>query len=183
MKERQQLQRDAIIDAASRVLYQKGFGKTSIETIAAEAGLSKGGVFHYFKNKNEILTGVLKRYEVVYNARRQEIYDALPEQNGRLLKATIDASLEYFELHQNQLHNLMGIYSDDKFLKNLRKLKQRNFATLVEECEHPEKLAIILYVLDGMWMDRSLDASGKAPISIKALRKELMRYVDEMFAE
>lgn len=48
-----------ILDAASAVLARKGYTGTTINLVAAEAGVSRGLLHYYFKNKEEMLTRVV----------------------------------------------------------------------------------------------------------------------------
>ena len=43
--------RDKILNAALKLVRQKGFGATRIDDICAEAGVTKGAFFHHFKDK------------------------------------------------------------------------------------------------------------------------------------
>jgi TetR/AcrR family fatty acid metabolism transcriptional regulator len=47
--------RARILDAAIRVFASKGFHKARVSDIAREAGIAYGLVYHYFKNKEQIL--------------------------------------------------------------------------------------------------------------------------------
>jgi len=49
MKQRQ------IVEGASKVLFDKGFGKTSIRDIASACGMSMGQLYHYISSKDDIL--------------------------------------------------------------------------------------------------------------------------------
>ncbi|HPG25187.1 MAG: TetR/AcrR family transcriptional regulator [Spirochaetaceae bacterium] len=51
--------RESILDAAIRVFADKGFHGTRISDIAREAEIAYGLVYHYFKNKEEILDSIL----------------------------------------------------------------------------------------------------------------------------
>jgi AcrR family transcriptional regulator len=53
--------RPQIVDAAIRVFIRKGYRKATMPEIAAEAGLSVGGVYWYFKSKDEIIAAILER--------------------------------------------------------------------------------------------------------------------------
>lgn len=53
--------RPQIIEAAIRVFARKGFRKATMPDIAAEAGLSVGGVYWYYKGKDEIVSAILER--------------------------------------------------------------------------------------------------------------------------
>lgn len=50
--------RDAILAAATRVFAKKGYAKTTISDIAAEAGLSHGLVYHYFASKAAVFGAI-----------------------------------------------------------------------------------------------------------------------------
>lgn len=52
---------DEILDAALAVFERDGFDAARVEDIAAEAGLSKAGVYLYFNAKDDILRGLIER--------------------------------------------------------------------------------------------------------------------------
>jgi len=51
--------RPQIIAAARQVFIRKGYRKTTMPDVAREAGLSVGGVYWYFKSKDEIVAAIL----------------------------------------------------------------------------------------------------------------------------
>lgn len=44
-----------LIEIAEKLFLEKGFEETSVEDILKASGLSKGGFYHYFKSKEEVL--------------------------------------------------------------------------------------------------------------------------------
>lgn len=48
--------------AAAKLFDEKGYLETSLRDISKEAKLSKGGIYHYFANKHEILFFILDNY-------------------------------------------------------------------------------------------------------------------------
>jgi AcrR family transcriptional regulator len=52
----------AVTEAAAALFSTRGFLETSMEEIARAAGLSKGGMYHYFKGKTEILFAILSDF-------------------------------------------------------------------------------------------------------------------------
>ena len=50
--------RAAILESALRLFAQKGYAHTTTRSIAAEAGLSVGLMYHYFENKESLLRAV-----------------------------------------------------------------------------------------------------------------------------
>jgi AcrR family transcriptional regulator len=54
-RELTQMKRRLIVEGASKVLFEKGFGKTSIRDIATACGMSMGQLYHYISSKDDIL--------------------------------------------------------------------------------------------------------------------------------
>lgn len=52
---------DQILQAARRVLGEKGYAQATISQVAAEAGVSRGLLHYYFKNKQDMLARVMRQ--------------------------------------------------------------------------------------------------------------------------
>ena len=61
-EERSERSRQQILDAALKLFSHRGYGATSVQEIAEEAGLSKGNVYHHFPDKETIFRALLDRY-------------------------------------------------------------------------------------------------------------------------
>lgn len=53
--------RTAIIDAAAQMMYQKGVAATSLDDILAASGTGKSQLYHYFKDRSELVKAVVER--------------------------------------------------------------------------------------------------------------------------
>jgi len=61
-KQLQQLKEERrllILDAALKVFSQKGYKTSTMALIAKEAGISKGSIYNYFKNKEDLLKQII----------------------------------------------------------------------------------------------------------------------------
>lgn len=56
---------DQLLEAAYRVLVEKGWASGSVRDIARQAGVAPGLLYHYFGSKQGLLAAVLERYNVV----------------------------------------------------------------------------------------------------------------------
>src|SRR5439155_27220533 len=54
--------RQQILDAALTCFRRNGFHTTSMHDVIAEAGLSVGAVYRYFRSKNEIIAAIVDGY-------------------------------------------------------------------------------------------------------------------------
>ncbi|TKT75750.1 TetR/AcrR family transcriptional regulator [Aquamicrobium sp. LC103] len=57
---RKELVREQLIDIAAQLFDSKGYAQTSINDIARAIGLGRSAVYHYFRNKEEILAALVE---------------------------------------------------------------------------------------------------------------------------
>ncbi len=102
-----------IIDASNSLLIEKGIKGFTMDLVAKKAGMAKGTVYAYFKNKNILLEQV---YGEVFNSKRKEITDILESENPFInklkmhaefmLKLATDNKILLGELHKKGYHNI-----------------------------------------------------------------------------
>jgi TetR/AcrR family transcriptional regulator, transcriptional repressor for nem operon len=54
--------RERILDAAQRLVLERGFAGTSVDAVLAEASVTKGGFFHHFPSKQALGLALVERY-------------------------------------------------------------------------------------------------------------------------
>ena len=54
--------RDTIVDAAAALMYVDGVAGTSVDKVLAASGAGKSQMYHYFKNKEQLVAAVIDRY-------------------------------------------------------------------------------------------------------------------------
>jgi AcrR family transcriptional regulator len=110
--------RQQIMVAAKRVFTDKGFGKATMEDIAAEAELSPGTLYLYFKNKDELYASLSLRI-LQYLMIRLEHVSAEPFTDAKQrLDSLKDAMLDVYEFDPLILLNMFHLQSSET-LKNL----------------------------------------------------------------
>ena len=78
--------RDQILDAALRAFARTGYHRARISDIAREAGIAYGLVYHYFKNKDEILDTLVAERWTVFLEAVDEIADGQGDTEDKLLQ-------------------------------------------------------------------------------------------------
>lgn len=68
-KREKEERKQAIIDAAEKVIFSQGLEQATMEEIAREAELSKGTLYLYFKNKTELYLAICERGSNLLNSR------------------------------------------------------------------------------------------------------------------
>jgi AcrR family transcriptional regulator len=62
MEEPEITTRDRILNALQRILVEEGGAGVTLEKVAAEAGVSKGGLLYHFKSKPDLYDGLARRF-------------------------------------------------------------------------------------------------------------------------
>ncbi len=81
-----EVRRKQVIEAAERCLMAKGFLHMSVKDIAAEAHVSTGIIYHYFKNKEDLLLQVIRESFRKSHERVMQTVEPLSGFEEKLLK-------------------------------------------------------------------------------------------------
>lgn len=90
--------KERLFHAAVCVALENGFGKVTLDAVARQAGISKGGLLHHFSTKAELIRAMLKHYADAAgdaNPRKQRgaFNDVDPLAVAALVAAAEDTSL------------------------------------------------------------------------------------------
>ncbi len=78
MRRKSEATRQKIIDAAYEQIWRAGFNRTSLDTIAARADVTKRTLYSYFRSKDDLLAAVLSHYNELAAQRLKRIGDRMP---------------------------------------------------------------------------------------------------------
>lgn len=73
-KRERQERRDLILDAAERVFFDQGLAAATMDEVASRAGLGKGTLYLYFRNKDDLRMGVATRHQAALLQRMAEAH-------------------------------------------------------------------------------------------------------------
>jgi AcrR family transcriptional regulator len=79
----------SIEDAARKLFASRGFADTTIDDIAARAGVAKGAVYHHFSSKEEIFTRVLESIQAELSAAQIPAPSAKPRDPLEMISAGV----------------------------------------------------------------------------------------------
>ena len=148
--------RQKILAAASQIVQCKGVAKLTLEAVAKEAGVSKGGLLYHFSNKEALIEGMIVRgvedYEgAIYNKvaedeRRKEMGSLFVEErlnNERRTEELSSSMMAAFMLKPELLEPL-----------------QQSFQQLQKNIENDEIDAVCATIIrlaaDGLWYSEYL---------------------------
>lgn len=103
--------REELLENCFKIFSQKGYSKVSIREIAKETGLSTGSIYHYFKNKEEILEQMFSYIRKKNFGKYQEMIQDVESRDERLKIIT-----EFWKEHIDDYQDLMLLSID--YLRN-----------------------------------------------------------------
>jgi TetR/AcrR family transcriptional repressor of nem operon len=116
------VRREQILDAAERVLVERGLATTTMADVAEAAAVAKGTVYLYFDSKAELLAGLRARYFERFAALLGDPPDparaasATAARVERLVAASYDFALDNHALHHVLFHEA-GFGEADAFAR------------------------------------------------------------------
>ncbi|HEV7976348.1 TetR/AcrR family transcriptional regulator [Amycolatopsis sp.] len=129
--------RDRLVQVAARLFAEKGFEATTVRQIVETAGVTKGGLYHYFDSKDALLYEIYSRMLRMQASRMETIADsglALPQRIHAIIAdvvATSIANLDDAVVFFQSMHLLEAEKQAD--VRAERRRYHERFRSLVEE--------------------------------------------------
>jgi TetR/AcrR family transcriptional regulator, transcriptional repressor for nem operon len=86
--------KEALLNAAQQLMLEKGFVATTVDEICAEADVTKGSFFYYFKTKDELGKILLNRFTQQTGSRIMAVVAAAGEDPRDRVYGFVDAAME-----------------------------------------------------------------------------------------
>lgn len=153
--------RQAIVDAAGRVVRADGVANLTLERVAAAAGVSKGGLLYHFGSKRELIVGLLSDTL----DRADEDLDRLAGASGRERGAFAQAYLDFVRHHRHDRGAATGVFAAAALAEGDLAPARARFAAwqdrLVDGDGLDPTVGLLARVVgDGLWL---IDLFGLAP--------------------
>lgn len=141
--------RRELLDAAARALITHGPG-VSLDAVAREAGVSKGGLLHHFRTKQALLAGLIEEWFERYDATVESLLE--PEETpGRYtrahIRATFAADDDDLWSHPSVVTALLGV---PEVQQRIDAAATRWRQQTDSDGLHPQRADLISRALDGV---------------------------------
>ncbi|GAB4214192.1 MAG: TetR/AcrR family transcriptional regulator [Roseiflexaceae bacterium] len=165
--------REEILRAAEQLVAREGVKRLTIESVATEAGLSRGGVLYHFPSKEALIQGMVARLVDLFQQGLDAVVAADPEPRGRFTRAYARVTLlpsEEVALMAGGL--LAGLAYDPRLLaplhERLLEWQRRSEAEL-----DPTDAAIVRLTAHALWTNGLLLPNQLDPELRKAIVERL----------
>lgn len=181
--------RDQILDAAQRVAADRGAGHVTLDAVARESGLSKGGVLYHFPNKDALINGMLERLIAQNASARDRAEATLAGQPHRTLRAILTArQAEHNVLNPDVAMAVLAAAAEKpQLLDPMRAHIRQIYALLAADNESSKSsdldLALLLLAAaDGLLFQDLLALSPLTPDHKERLNRRLLELTEELLS-
>lgn len=172
--------RQDILEAAQRVASREGAGKITIDAVAREAGLSKGGVLYNFPSKELLLEGMLQWMIESITPIIEKYREEFEGQPNRTLRAMIKASSFKETIHPSVPMAILAVAAENpELLEPMRSEMQKRWQQILDDGTDPELAALLWAAADGL-MFHCMLGTGIIP---EEGRTHLLERLDQLARE
>lgn len=151
---RADLRRASLIEAAGALFVKKGVEATTVDEVAARAGVAKGTFYHYFDTKTDLLDALRLRFSDEFLDRILAAVGRFAQNdwNGRLTAWIVTAVDAYFDmraLHDVVFHGaempMREAMGDIPLVRNLADLLAAGDAAGIWTVEDPRGVSVVMF--------------------------------------
>jgi len=169
-----------VLDAAFRLAHRDGIAAVTLEAVASEAGISKGGLLYHFPSKDALIRGMVDSLREEFEAAAQRAADADPEIRGRTARAYLSACTDADASQSKRWVALIGaLVQQPDLLEPWRDLIAP--APAADRAEGTDVVAasIVRLAADGLWL---ADVLGTQPFR-PGMRRRVIERLRAMVSE
>jgi AcrR family transcriptional regulator len=169
--------RDTILQATSQVILDKGIEGLTLDAVAKEAGVSKGGLLYHFPSKEALIVGTIAKLIDDHETALQQEFDRDedPGTPGQWVRAYLRATLNYDKQALALIAPLaQAAIANPDLLKPALDLDKRWQQKLEASGFDLVEATIIQLAIDGLWLSESFNiGSLEEPLRSQVIEKLL----------
>ncbi|WP_414529727.1 TetR family transcriptional regulator [Nodularia chucula] len=147
--------RELLLRSASQVVIEKGVEALTLDAVAQQAGVSKGGLLYHFPSKDALMQGMVEQliqdFEMTLEAEYDQ--DDTPGTSGQWVRAYIRASLRISQKTLALIARLSSIAANSPQIFESAHTYQQQWEKRIEsDGLDPIQATLILLVSDGLWL-------------------------------
>ncbi|QAS53671.1 TetR/AcrR family transcriptional regulator [Halobacillus litoralis] len=147
-----------ILTAASKIVSDRGIFNLTLEAVAEEAGISKGGLLYHYPSKEALVQGMVEHLAKNYREKIENNVEEDAGENGKwtrsFLEVTFNQSYENKDMNAGLLA-AKAVNSD--LLEPIRDAYKYWQTNIENDGLDPVKATIIRLAIDGVWLSELFD--------------------------
>jgi AcrR family transcriptional regulator len=176
--------RRAILDAAAHVVARQGVAALTLEAVAREAGVSKGGLLYHFGTKEALLQGLLAARLEAYEESLDREVAGDPAGPGRWTRALVRTTFAPAEPAAGIAASLFAAFvADPRLLEPARARYAAWQARLAEDGIDPVRATLARLAADGLYFAELFGLAPPAGTLRERVLEALLALTTEAGAE
>ncbi|MEM6283094.1 MAG: TetR/AcrR family transcriptional regulator [Chloroflexota bacterium] len=147
--------RDLVLLAGNNIVLEQGLEQLTLEAVAKQAGVSKGGLLYHFPDKETLMQGIIQRSLEDFERTVDDLYTTLPDVPGRWLRAFVMAT---FDDDRTTPRAFIGMTTAIASRPDLLALLQSTYSDWMERAIQsgvtPETARLVIVATNGVWLER-----------------------------
>jgi AcrR family transcriptional regulator len=169
-----------VLDAAFRLAHRDGIAAVTLEAVASEAGVSKGGLLYHFPSKDALIRGMVESLREEFEAAAHRSSARDPDPHGRAARAYLSACADADAAQSERWVALIGaLVQRPDLLEPWRDLIAPAPAADREEGTDVVAASIVRLAADGLWL---ADVLGTQPFG-RGTRRRVIERLRAMVSE
>lgn len=161
---------EQLLEAASVIVAKEGIASLSLNAVAKEAGVSKGGLLHHFPGKLELVHAVFKRLLSIMDRRISVIMKSDPIEAGRFSRAYLTYISDSKESDESrQLAILSLAMPNEPVLRQCWRDWMLAHLAKGDKLDNSYLGTLIRYAADGLWLSELTEGPTISQEERKAL--------------
>jgi AcrR family transcriptional regulator len=175
--------RDRLLQATSHIIQTQGIERLTLDAVAKEAQVSKGGLLYHFASKEALVVGVIQYLMDDFDAAidHELIQDNMPNSPGKWLRAYVNATFSYKTLPVSLVTSLFSAVTTNS--EDLLKPVQNRFNDWQQKTEanglDPVRANLVRLAADGLGTNEMFGLST----TNDAIRQQLLKMLLEIIQE
>jgi AcrR family transcriptional regulator len=178
-KKQPELIRQQLLAAAAQTVIEKGAHAITLDGVAKQAGVSKGGLLHHFPSKQALLDALFQDLLARFNASIAAKMAEDPEETGRAARAYLHVTTQ-----ETVNGNDAGLWraltaamlADPALHERWAEWGKEALQLPPEAHANPAELLLCRLAVDGLWL---ADMLGYPAFS-DTLREDVLRLIDQL---
>ncbi|WP_160673968.1 TetR/AcrR family transcriptional regulator [Clostridium sp. C8-1-8] len=139
--------KEKILYSANKVIEEKGLNAFTLDEVAKEAGISKGGLLHYYSNKESLIRVLIEKYVELFERSIQGDDD---ESNSNWLISYIQEQYNQSKIDTNTMYGLLAAVASNQNLLQPVLDKRKQWVEKINKTKDPVLALIISFACDGI---------------------------------
>ena len=169
---------DTLLDATEAVVARQGIANLTLDAVAAEARMSKGGLLHYFPSKDRLVEALVIRTAEGWRSCYTEAYERTPEGPGRMARALLDHCLSDAkcwteELRRSSSAVFAALAQNPALIQPMRAVYADLHRRIAQDGLPPGVGEAVAAAIDGLWLDWVLGIVPLEQVRVVRVRRAL----------